>query len=116
MGVGPAAVIPCMPQTSGHGLLDDVEYWEINEAFAAQFIGVDRMLQEEQGLQNRSGQNQSQWLRDRPGASGGLHRLCASSSAFIMRWKGWNLTVGGASLCVGGGPAIASCGLVMYKR
>ena len=29
---------------------EDVEYWEINEAFAAQFLGVGRMLKEDFGI------------------------------------------------------------------
>ena len=50
MGVGPAVVIPkCLKQA---GLkFEDVEYWEINEAFAAQWLGAGRMLKEEFGME-----------------------------------------------------------------
>ena len=47
-GIGPAYAIPkCLKGVSMD--FNDVDYWEINEAFAAQFLGVGRKLQEEHG-------------------------------------------------------------------
>ena len=49
MGLGPAVAIPkCLKQA---GLsFNDIEYWEVNEAFAAQWLGVGRMLKEEHNV------------------------------------------------------------------
>ena len=45
MGLGPAVAIQkCLKQA---GLkFEDIDYWEVNEAFAAQWLGVGRMLKE----------------------------------------------------------------------
>ena len=50
MGIGPAYAIPkCLKQA---GLkFEDIEYWEINEAFAAQWLGVGRLLKKEYGME-----------------------------------------------------------------
>ena len=106
MGVGPAAVIPVCLKQAGMAY-DDVEYWEINEAFAAQFIGVDRMLQEEQGYKidlDKTNHNGSGIALGHPVGCTGL-RIIVS---LYYEMERLNLTVGGASLCVGGGPAMAS--------
>ncbi|MBQ9238595.1 MAG: thiolase family protein [Treponema sp.] len=50
MGVGPAKAIPKVLLAAGVRF-QDVECWEINEAFAAQFIGAGRMLKEEAGME-----------------------------------------------------------------
>ena len=49
MGLGPAFAIPkCLGQA---GLaFGDIEYWEINEAFAAQWLGVGRVLKKDFGI------------------------------------------------------------------
>jgi len=50
MGLGPAAAIPkCLKQAGLN--FEDIGYWEINEAFAAQFLGVGRMLKEDFGIE-----------------------------------------------------------------
>jgi len=106
MGVGPAVVIPkCLKQA---GLkFEDVEYWEINEAFAAQWLGARRMLKEEYGMEldlEKVNHNGSGIALGHPVGCTGL-RLIVS---LYYEMERLNLTIGGASLCVGGGMAMAS--------
>jgi acetyl-CoA C-acetyltransferase len=85
----------------------DVDYWEVNEAFAVQFLGVQRMLREERGIDldlaivNHNGSGIS---LGHPVGCTGL-RLIVSLYHELERL---GATVGGASLCVGGGPSMAS--------
>ena len=46
MGLGPAVAIPKALRVAGL-TVDEIDYWEINEAFAAQYIGVTRMLKQD---------------------------------------------------------------------
>ncbi len=106
MGLGPAVAIPkCLKQA---GLkFEDVEYWEINEAFAAQFLGVGRMLKEDFGLEldmNKCNLNGSGIALGHPVGCTALRIIV---SLYYELEKQGN-TLGGASLCVGGGPAMAS--------
>jgi len=106
MGLGPAAAIPkCLSQA---GLeFKDVDYWEINEAFAAQFLGVRRMLQDHYGIKldlEKVNRNGSGIALGHPIGCTAL-RLIVS---LYYEMKRQNLMVGGASLCVGGGPGMAS--------
>ena len=106
MGLGPAVAIPkCLKQAGM--TFDQVEYWEINEAFASQFLGVGRMLKEEYGMEldmdivNHNGS----------GIALGHPVGCTALRIIVSLYyemERLNLTVGGASLCVGTGPAIAS--------
>ncbi|MEQ8174538.1 MAG: thiolase family protein [Syntrophomonadaceae bacterium] len=106
MGLGPAVAIPKALNKAGLKL-SDIEYWEINEAFAAQFIGVGRMLKEEFGLEidpDKVNHN---------GSGIGLgHPVGATALRIIVslyyEMERLDLTLGGASLCVGGGSAMAS--------
>lgn len=106
MGLGPAVAIPKCLAAAGLKF-EDVDYWEINEAFAAQFIGVERMLAEESGIRvdrNKVNANGS-------GISLGHPVGCTALRIVVtlvheMRRAGHK--IGGASLCVGGGPAMAS--------
>lgn len=106
MGLGPAVAIPkCLKQAGMK--YEDVEYWEINEAFAAQFIGVDRMIQENFGLKidlDKTNHNGSGIALGHPVGCTAL-RIIVS---LYYEMERLNLTVGGASLCVGGGSAMAS--------
>ncbi len=106
MGLGPAVVMPkCIKQAGMK--FEDVEYWEINEAFAAQFLGVGRMLKEDYGIDldlDKVNHNGSGIALGHPVGCTGL-RIIVSMYYELERL---NLTVGGASLCVGGGPAMAS--------
>jgi acetyl-CoA C-acetyltransferase len=106
MGLGPAVAIPkCLEQAGMK--FDDIEYWELNEAFAAQFLGVGRMLKEDFGITldlEKVNHNGSGIALGHPVGCTAL-RIVVSLYYELERL---NLTVGGASLCVGGGPAMAS--------
>ncbi|MGI6434207.1 MAG: thiolase family protein [Syntrophomonadaceae bacterium] len=106
MGLGPALVIPkCLIRA---GLkFEDIEYWEINEAFAAQFLGVGRMLKEEYGLEldmDKCNLNGSGIALGHPVGCTAL-RIVVS---LYYQMEKMGATLGGASLCVGGGPAMCS--------
>lgn len=106
MGLGPAVAIPkCLKQA---GLkFEDIEYWEINEAFAAQFLGVGRMLQADFGLKldmNKCNLNGSGIALGHPVGCTALRIIVSLYYELEKQGK----TLGGASLCVGGGPAMAS--------
>lgn len=106
MGLGPAKAIPkCLAQAGWK--YEDVEYWEINEAFAAQVIGITKMMKEEQGIE-MSFDN-----INHNGSGIGLgHPVGATALRIIVslyyEMERCNYTKGGASLCVGGGSAMAS--------
>lgn len=106
MGLGPAVAIPkCLKQAGMQ--FADVDYWEINEAFAAQFIGVGRMMQEEGQISldmEKVNRNGSGIALGHPVGCTGL-RIIVSLYYEMDRAEA---AVGGASLCVGGGPAMAS--------
>ncbi|BCS94401.1 acetyl-CoA acetyltransferase [Desulfoluna limicola] len=106
MGLGPAVAIPKALNGTGYSF-DDVEYWEINEAFAAQFLGVGRMLKEDYGMElsmDKTNHNGSGIALGHPVGCTAL-RIIVS---LYYEMERLNLNVGGASLCVGTGPAIAS--------
>jgi len=106
MGLGPAVAIPKSLKQAGMRF-EDVQYWEINEAFAAQWLGVGRMLKEDYGMEldmEKVNHNGSGIALGHPVGCTGL-RIIVSLYYELERL---NLTVGGASLCVGGGPAMAS--------
>lgn len=106
MGLGPAVAIPkCLKQADYK--FEDVEYWEINEAFAAQWLGVGRMLKDDFGMEldlDSVNHNGSGISLGHPVGCTGLRIIV--SLYYEMERLGLN--VGGASLCVGGGPAMAS--------
>lgn len=106
MGLGPAVSIPkCLGQAGMK--FTDVEYWEINEAFAVQFLGVQRMLKEEQGVEldlENVNHNGSGISLGHPVGCTGLRLIVT----LYHEMERLGLTVGGASLCVGGGPSMAS--------
>lgn len=106
MGLGPAVAIPkALKQAKME--FNDIEYWEINEAFAAQFIGVEKMLKQKYNIKldmAKCNHNGSGIALGHPVGCTGL-RIIVSLYYELERL---GLTVGGASLCVGGGPAMAS--------
>lgn len=106
MGLGPAVAIPkCLKQAGME--FGDVDYWEINEAFAAQWLGVGRMLKEDFDITldlDKVNRNGSGIALGHPVGCTGL-RIIVSLYHELERSGG---TVGGASLCVGGGPAMCS--------
>ncbi len=106
MGLGPAVAIPkCLKQSNM--AFDDVDYWEINEAFAAQWLGVGKMLNEDYGIDldvEKINHNGSGISLGHPVGCTGLRIVVT----LCHEMKRLNLKTGGASLCVGGGPAMAS--------
>ncbi len=106
MGLGPAVTIPkCLKQAGMQ--FEDIDYWEINEAFAAQFLGVGRKLEEDMGIKlslDNVNTNGSGIALGHPIGCTGL-RLIVSLYYELERI---NKTTGGASLCVGSGPSMAS--------
>ncbi len=110
MGLGPAEAIPKCLERAGLKY-EDVEYWEINEAFAAQWLGVGRKLKEEYGYEidmKKINHNGSGIALGHPVGCTGLRIIVT----LYYEMERLNLNMGGASLCVGGGPAMAS----LWKR
>ncbi len=106
MGLGPAVAIPKALKLAGLKF-EDIDYWEINEAFAAQFLGVGRMLKNDFAMElsmDKCNHNGSGIALGHPVGCTAL-RIIVSLYYELERL---GLTVGGASLCVGGGPAMAS--------
>ncbi len=106
MGLGPAVVIPKCLKEAGMKY-EDIEYWEINEAFAPQFIGVGRMLKEDFGIEmdlSKVNVNGSGIGLGHPVGCTALRIVVSLYYELEKQGK----TVGGASLCVGGGPAYCS--------
>lgn len=106
MGLGPAVVIPkCLKQAGMK--YEDVDYWEINEAFAAQFLGVGRMIRDDFGIElsmDNVNLNGSGIALGHPVGCTGL-RIIVS---LYYQLEKMDKTIGGASLCVGGGSAMSS--------
>jgi len=106
MGLGPAVVMPKCLRQAGMAF-GDIEYWEINEAFAAQWLGVGRMLKKDLGIVldlEKVNHNGSGIALGHPVGSTGLRIIVT----LYHEMERLGLTTGGASLCVGGGPSMAS--------
>jgi acetyl-CoA C-acetyltransferase len=106
MGLGPAVAIPkCLKHANLR--YEDVDYWEIHEAFAAQFLGVKRALKADSDIHvdmDNVNRNGSGIALGHPIGSSGL-RIIVSLYHEMQRG---DETLGGASLCVGAGPSMAS--------
>ncbi len=106
MGLSPAFAIPRALERAGVGS-SDIDYFEINEAFAAQFIGVERVLESQYGITldretiNRNGSGIS---LGHPVGCTGL-RIVVS---LVYEMKRSGCSCGCASLCAGGGPGMAA--------
>ncbi|HKW36852.1 MAG TPA: acetyl-CoA C-acetyltransferase [Burkholderiales bacterium] len=112
MGLGP--VHAATPLLKRHGLgLDDLDRWEINEAFAAQVLAClaawkdDKYCREELGLDRAMGELDPQKLNVDGGAIALGHPVGASGARIVLhllhalkRAKGKR---GIASICIGGG-------------
>lgn len=112
MGLGPAVAIPKCLKEAGMKY-EDVEYWEINEAFAAQVLGVKRKIKDEAGIDLNFGTLEEDGNINNNGSGIGLgHPVGATGLRIIVslyyELERLGKTVGGASLCVGGGAAMAS--------
>jgi acetyl-CoA C-acetyltransferase len=106
MGLGPAVTIPKLLKRSGLKF-EDIDYWEINEAFAAQWLGVGRMLQEESGITldlNKINRNGSGIALGHPVGCTGVRLIVT----LYYEMERLGAAMGGATLCVGSGPAVGS--------
>lgn len=112
MGMGPAhAMAPIL--TRNKLSVNDIDYWEINEAFAAQVLGCraawmeDKYCKEELGLDSALGEIPFDKLNiDGGGVSLG-HPVGSSGARIILHiaktLERTNSVKGMASLCIGGG-------------
>jgi acetyl-CoA C-acetyltransferase len=112
MGLGP--VHAATPILKRHRLgLDDVDYWEINEAFAAQVLGClaawrdEKYCREELGLDHRLGELNEDKLNVDGGAIALGHPVGASGTRIVLHllktMKRNNAKRGIACICIGGG-------------
>ena len=100
MGIGPVYAIPRALKFAGLEL-KDIDYFEINEAFAAQFLACNQQLGLSLDKVNANGSGIG--LGHPIGATGA--RIIVS---LIYEMKRRGVRYGVASLCVGGGPAMAT--------
>ena len=112
MGLGP--VHAATPILERHGLaLGDLDYWEINEAFAAQVLGClaawkdDKYCKEQLGLERAMGGLDEEKLNVDGGAVALGHPVGASGARIVLHMlkllKRKNAKRGMASICIGGG-------------
>ena len=100
MGIGPAYVIPKAIERAGLKP-EDIDYYEINEAFAAQFLACNRELKLSMDKGNRNGSGIG---LGHPVGMTGARIITACISELIASGEKYGV----ASLCVGGGPAMAT--------
>lgn len=100
MGIGPAYAVPKALKYAGLAI-DEIGYFEINEAFAAQFIACNKLLKLNMEKVNCNGSGIS--LGHPVGCTG--VRIIVS---LLYEMKRRNVKYGVASLCVGGGPSMAT--------
>lgn len=99
MGIGPVPAIQ-HALAKANLTLDDIHLWEINEAFAAQYLSVEKVLELPRERTNVNGGAIA--LGHPVGASGARLLL---SLAYELKLRGQRFGV--ASLCIGGGQGIA---------
>lgn len=104
MGIGPAFEIPKALEYAGLKQAD-VDYFEINEAFAAQLLACNRELKIDMEKLNANGSGIS---LGHPVGSTGV-RLVISGYYELRRRGG---AIGCSSLCAGGGPGMA----IVFER
>lgn len=112
MGLGPAFAIPALLKRN-HLTVNDIDYWEINEAFAAQVLACLKVLNDEQYCQKHFGLAHAFGAipRDRLNVDGGSiaigHPVGASGARIVLHLlhvlRRTNSKYGVASLCIGGG-------------
>jgi len=100
MGIGPAYAVPKAIALAGLEA-KDIAYYEINEAFAAQLLACNRVLKIPMDRVNANGSGIG---IGHPVGCTGLRIIIA----LISELKRRNERYGVASLCVGGGPAMAT--------
>jgi acetyl-CoA C-acetyltransferase len=107
MGMGPVEAIR-MALKNADMRLEDIELFELNEAFAAQSLGVITELCKQHSVSE-------EWLIERTNVNGGAialgHPVGASGNrilvSLIHEMKKRKLTYGAAALCIGGGMGTA---------
>lgn len=99
MGIGPVYEIPKAAEYAGLQI-KDIDYFEINEAFAAQFLACNRELRLDMEDVNRNGSGIS---LGHPVGSTGVRLLI--SGYYELKRRGQEIGCG--SLCAGGGPGMA---------
>ena len=100
MGIGPAYVVPKAIEKAGL-TADAIDYYELNEAFAAQFLACNRELKLPMDKVNRNGSGIS---LGHPVGMTGARIITACISEMLASGEQYGV----ASLCVGGGPAMAT--------
>jgi acetyl-CoA C-acetyltransferase len=106
MGLGPAIAIP-LALKRAQLKFSDIDCWEVNEAFAAQFLGVERKLKLDYNFEfnmdivNRNGSGIS---LGHPVGCSGLRVIVT----LLHEMQKMDTRLGCASLCAGGGPAMAT--------
>ena len=107
MGMGPVPAIREAIKRSGLKL-SDIDVLELNEAFAAQSLGVIKELKEEHSLTQ-------EWFNERCNINGGAialgHPIGASGNRIVVTLvhllRRTQKSTGLASLCIGGGMGTA---------
>ena len=107
MGMGPVPAIANALKNAGIKL-SDIDVIELNEAFAAQSLGVIRELMAQHGVTR-------EWINERTNVNGGAialgHPIGASGNRIIVslvyEMLNSEAKVGLASLCIGGGMGTA---------
>ena len=100
MGIGPAYSVP--KAIAEAGLTPDaIDYYELNEAFAAQFLACNRELKLDMDKVNANG---SGIAIGHPIGCTGIRIIVSAISEMIRRDGQYAV----ASLCVGGGPSMAT--------
>jgi acetyl-CoA C-acetyltransferase len=112
MGLGPVHAATPILQRHGIGLYE-IDYWEINEAFAAQVLGClaawkdEKYCKEELGLDRALGSLDEEKLNVDGGAIALGHPVGASGARIVLHLlktlKRNNAKRGMASICIGGG-------------
>lgn len=100
MGIGPIYAIPRAVHDAGLKM-EDIDYFEINEAFAAQFLACNRVLNLDMEKVNANG---SGIALGHPVGCTGLRMVTATYYELARR----NAKYGCGSLCAGGGPSMAT--------
>lgn len=99
MGIGPVDCIPLALKYAKKEI-KEVDYFEINEAFAAQFLACKKVLNISDEIINANGSGIS---LGHPVGCTGIRLVMAAVNELRRR----NGKIGVASLCAGGGPAMA---------
>ncbi len=112
MGLGPTHAMAPLLTRNNLGI-DDIDYWEINEAFAAQVIACveawksDEYCQQELGLEKALGEINPERLNVDGGGISIGHPVGASGARIVLHLlntlKRTDSKRGIASLCIGGG-------------